>query len=71
VFVGLYWQQYGWAGPGMEVSGLEDEFNLSQALPRLLYVKGPAPDREPRLTELLGGIQDFVTTESSLVVWFV
>jgi predicted ATPase len=57
VFVGLYWQQYGWVGPGMGVSGLEDEFNLSQALPRLLYVKGPAPDRESRLTGLLGRIQ--------------
>ena len=57
VFVGLYWQQFGWVGPGMEVSGLEDEFNRSQALPRLLYVKRPAPDREPRLTELLARIQ--------------
>jgi predicted ATPase len=57
VFVGLYWQQYGWVGPGMEVSGLQDEFELSRALPRLLYVKGPAPDREPRLTELLARIQ--------------
>ena len=26
VFVGLYWQRYGWVGPGMEISGLEDEF---------------------------------------------
>ena len=56
VFVGLYWERYGWVGPGMEVSGLEDEFELSRALPRLLYVKGPAPDREPRLTELLASI---------------
>ena len=56
VFVGLYWQQYGWVGPGMEISGLEDEFARSQALPRLLYVKGPAPDREPRLTGLLARI---------------
>ena len=56
VFVGLYWQQYGWVGPGMEISGLEDEFQLSRALPRLLYVKTPAPDREPRLAELLAGI---------------
>ena len=54
VFVGLYWQQYGWVGPGMEISGLEDEFELSRALPRLLYVKAPAPDREPRLTESAG-----------------
>ncbi len=57
VFVGLYWQQYGWVGPGMEISGLEDEFQLSRALPRLLYVKAPAPDREPRLAELLAGIE--------------
>ena len=57
VFVGLYWQQYGWVGPGMEISGLEDEFELSQALPRLLYVKAPAPDREPRLTEMLARIE--------------
>jgi predicted ATPase len=57
VFIGLYWQQYGWVGPGMEVSGLEDEFDLSQALPRLLYVKAPAPDREPRLIELLARIE--------------
>ena len=57
MFVGLYWQQYGWVGPGMEISGLEDEFELSRALPRLLYVKAPAPDREPRLTELLARVQ--------------
>ena len=57
VFVGLYWQQYGWVGPGMEISGLEDEFQLSRALPRLLYVKAPAPGREPRLAELLAGIE--------------
>ena len=56
VFIGLYWQRYGWVGPGMEISGLEDEFELSRALPRLLYVKAPAPDREPRLTALLARI---------------
>ena len=39
IFIGLYWQRYGQVGPGMELSGLEDEFELSGALPRLLYVK--------------------------------
>src|SRR5262249_41501105 len=39
VFVGLYWQRYGQVGPGMRVSGLEEEFELSAGLPRLLYVK--------------------------------
>jgi predicted ATPase len=57
VFIGLYWQRYGWVGPDMEISGLEDEFLLSHDFPRLLYVKGPAPDREPRLTEMLGRIE--------------
>ena len=57
VFVGLYWQRYGWVGPGMEISGLEDEFELSRAFPRLLYVKVPAPDREPRLAEMLARIE--------------
>jgi predicted ATPase len=55
VFVGLYWQRYGRAGPGMQISGLEEELQLARAgaLPRLLYVKTPAPDRDPRLAELL------------------
>jgi hypothetical protein len=49
VFIGLYWRRYGQAGPGMDVSGLEEEFDLSEGLPRLLYVKTPAPDRDPAL----------------------
>jgi predicted ATPase len=56
VFIGLYWQRYGQIGPGMQVSGLEEEFELSSSLPRLLYVKTPAPDREPRLVGLLSRI---------------
>jgi predicted ATPase len=58
VFVGIYWQSYGWIGPGEQISGLEDEYRLSAGLPRLIYVKTPAPDREPRLTELLARIKD-------------
>ena len=58
VFVGIYWQSYGWVAPGEEVSGLEDEYRLSARLPRLIYVKSPAPDREPRLAEMLARIRD-------------
>jgi predicted ATPase len=58
VFVGIYWQSYGWVAPGEQVSGLEDEYELSAGLPRLIYVKGPAPDREPRLAALLARIRD-------------
>ncbi len=57
VFVGLYWQRYGWIGPDMEISGLEDEFQLSEPLPRLLYVKVPAPDREPELAAMIEQLQ--------------
>jgi predicted ATPase len=58
VFVGIYWQRYGWVAPGEQVSGLEDEYRLSAGLPQLLYVKSPAPDREPRLTEMLTEIKN-------------
>ena len=57
IFVGIYWQRYGWVAPDETVSGLEDEYRLSVGMPRLLYVKAPAPDREARLAELLGRIQ--------------
>ena len=29
IFVGLYWQNYGWIAPDEKVSGLEDEYLLS------------------------------------------
>ena len=58
VFVGIYWQSYGWVAPGEQTSGLEDEYQLSAGMPRLIYVKSPAPDREPGLAQLLARIQD-------------
>ncbi len=58
VFIGLYWQAYGQLVPGTQVSGLEEEFDLSGGLPRLLYVKAPAPDREPGLADLLARIKE-------------
>src|SRR6516225_3725219 len=58
VFVGVYWQSYGWVAPGEQVSGLEDEYRLAADLPRLIYVKSPAPEREPRLARMLARIRD-------------
>ena len=58
VFVGIYWQSYGWVAPGEQVSGLEDEYELSAGLPRLVYVRAPALDCEPRLAALLARIRD-------------
>ena len=57
VFIGLYWQRYGEIVPGLQMSGLEEEFELSEALPRLLYVKAPAPGRDPRLADLMARIR--------------
>ncbi len=57
IFVGIYWQRYGWVAPTMQVSGLEDEYQLSGGKPKLIYVKTPAPEREPRLQALLDRIR--------------
>jgi predicted ATPase len=56
VFVGIYWQRYGWVAPGETVSGLEDEYALASAMPKLIYIK-QATTREARLDELIGRIQ--------------
>jgi predicted ATPase len=57
IFLGLYWQRYGWVAPSMQVSGLEDEYQLSGGKPKLIYMKTPAPEREPRLQALLDRIR--------------
>src|SRR5499427_2642115 len=57
VFVGIYWQRYGWVAPGMEISGLEDEFRLAAGKPMLLYLKRPAPGLEPRLKAMIDSIR--------------
>src|SRR5512139_674088 len=61
IFVGIYWQRYGWVAPDMTISGLEDEYNLSGDKPKLIYIKAPAPEREPRLKELLDKVRDSST----------
>jgi predicted ATPase len=57
VFVGIYWQRYGWIAPGEQISGLEDEYGLARSMPKLVYVKG-AETREDRLSRLIGRIQN-------------
>jgi predicted ATPase len=58
VFIGIYWQKYGWVAPDMDISGLEDEYRLSGDRPKLIYIKQPASEREPRLKQLLDRIRD-------------
>ena len=62
VFIGLYWQRYGEPPPGADISGLEEELDMSARLPKLLYVKEPAPARDPQLARLL----DRIKQESSV-----
>lgn len=57
IFLGIYWQRYGWVAPGMDVSGLEDEYRLAGSRPKLIYVKFPAPEREQGLKALLDRIK--------------
>ena len=58
IFVGIYWQRYGWVAPGEDISGLEDEYRLCGNRPKLIYVKQPAPEREARLENLLNRVRD-------------
>ena len=53
VFVGIYWQRYGWVAPSETISGLEDEYVLSGPMPKLIYIKR-TDTREARLDELFG-----------------
>ena len=53
VFIGIYGEKYGWVAPDSNISGLEDEYQLSGDIPKLMYVKTPAPGREPRLTAMI------------------
>ncbi len=57
IFVGIYWESYGWQAPGETMSGIEDEFVNSSGRPRLLYVKQPAPERHERLENMLNGVR--------------
>ena len=47
VFVGIYWESYGWIPPESTTSASEDEFRRCADRPRLVYLKEPSPRREP------------------------
>ncbi len=57
IFVGIYWERYGWVAPEETISGLEDEYNLSGDMPKLIYIKESAGQRDDRLNQLLQRIQ--------------
>lgn len=41
----------------MDVTGLEDEYRSVKDKPRLIYIREPSPDRDPRLSDLLDRIK--------------
>lgn len=57
VFVAVYSRRYGWTAPGMNVSGLEDEFDLSSGMPRLVYIEAGV-EREPAMEAFLGRVRE-------------
>jgi predicted ATPase len=57
IFIGIYWQQYGWVAADMEISGIEDEYILAKDIPKLIYLKSPAPEIKPGLKTMIRNIQ--------------
>lgn len=53
IYVGIFWESYGWIADDMTISGMEDEYNCSEGKTRLIYIKSPSPGRQPQLAELL------------------
>ncbi|GIF63737.1 hypothetical protein Ais01nite_17720 [Asanoa ishikariensis] len=51
LFIGIYWERY-------DHAGIENEYLAADQLPRLIYVKTPAPGRDARLAALLDRIRD-------------
>ncbi len=55
IFIGIYRESYGSIAPGMQISGVEDEFELAatQGKDRLVYIYQTSSPREPRLQTLV------------------
>lgn len=63
LFVAIYKHSYGWIAPDMEVSGIEDEFEIASELgmDRLIYVFSDGASRDPRLEALVEKAKSSVT----------
>jgi hypothetical protein len=57
IFVGIYWNRYGWISPGRDVSVVEEEYYSARDKPRLVYVKSPSDRRDPQLAAFLERIK--------------
>jgi len=57
IFIGIYWNSYGWIAPDMEISGLEDEYQMSHDKVRLIYIK-KSDQRQDRLQSMITEISN-------------
>lgn len=63
IYIGMFWESYGWIAPGMSISGIEDEYKIAKdiakeiKIPRLVYIKEPSNNREEKLKNLIETIQ--------------
>lgn len=58
IFLGIYWNSYGWIAPGAAISGLEDEYRLcDKRKPKLIYIKD-SNERQPQLQKLIQDIEN-------------
>lgn len=57
IFIGIYYQSYGWVAPDMTISGIEDEWLLAKDKPKLIYIKN-SEQRDDSLKKMLQSIQD-------------
>lgn len=58
IFLGIYGEGYGWVDVenGMTISGLHDEWNLSEKMPRIVFIKEIDKPRDPNLDKLINEI---------------
>ena len=49
IFLGIYWQRYGWVAPDMDISGLEDEYALSGDHPEARLHQASGARTRPRV----------------------
>lgn len=63
VLVAIYREDYGWIDPTMNISGIEDEFEIARTkgMPILAYISKAAEKRDARLTALIERLRPIVT----------
>ena len=64
IFIGVYWESYGWVAPGEEVSGLEDEYNLAPE-----YTDADLRQAQRTAPRSLGSLLDRIRSDDRASSW--